>query len=45
MAKDFNKDAEYLKVLMTARANRLKVIMIATGVGGVGTIAVPLILM
>merc|ERR1711935_645480 len=32
-AKDFNKDAEYLKDLMAARANRMKVIMIATGVG------------
>jgi hypothetical protein len=45
MAQDFNKDAEYLKALMTARANRLKVIMIAVGVGGAGTIAVPFIMM
>jgi hypothetical protein len=44
MAKDFEKDAVKLNDFMAGRANRLRLIMIATGVGGGGAIILPMLL-
>jgi hypothetical protein len=44
MAKEFEGDAVKLNHFMAGRANRLKLIMIATGIGGGGVIILPMLL-
>lgn len=43
MAKDFNDDAEELKQIMEDRNRRLKIILGVIGLGGIGTVIVPVI--
>jgi hypothetical protein len=44
MAKDFHQDADKLKDIMEQRGARLRIMMIATGVGGGGAIILPMFL-